>query len=326
MQASKCVLGKSGLTVSALALGSDLVGTKIDRETAFELFDYFAERGGTMIDTANFYASWLPGCQGGESETTIGEWLKRRGNRTKMVISTKLAFDYPGCAGGLSASEIERECEKSLRRLQTDFVDLYFAHRDDRETPLEETMEAFHRLIQAGKVRAVGASNLSLWRIAEANLISRADHWAGYTVIEQRYTYLRPRHGADFGPQIFISEELKDYADEKDVALIGYSVLLRGAYTRRDRELPTQFTGPDSEERLRVLSEVAREIPCTLNQLVIAWMRQNSPPILPIIAASRTEQLAENFDALKYTLTSEQMSRLNTAGNAVVAQAWIQPT
>ena len=326
MQGSKCVLGKSGLTVSALALGSDLVGTKIDRQTAFELFDYFAERGGTMIDTANFYASWLPGCQGGESETTIGAWLRSRGNRANMVISTKLAFDYPGCVGGLSASEIERECEKSLWRLETDYLDLYFAHRDDRVTPLEETMEAFHRLIRAGKVRAIGASNLSLWRIAEANVISRAHHWAGFTAVEQRYTYLRPRHGADFGPQIFISEELKDYATQRDVALIGYSVLLRGAYTRPDRELPAQFAGPDSEERIRVLREVAKELSCTLNQLVIAWMRQSSPPILPIIAGSRTEQLAENFGALDVRLTREQMSRLDTAGNAVVEQAWIQPT
>src|SRR6185369_7419624 len=128
----------------------------------------------------NFYASWLPGCQGGESEMTIGSWMKDRGVRDEMVISTKLGFDYPGCAGGLSAAEIERECEKSLQRLGTDRLDLYYAHRDDPQTPLEETMEAFDRLIRAGKVRAVGASNLPAWRIAEANAVAGAHGWARY--------------------------------------------------------------------------------------------------------------------------------------------------
>ncbi len=126
-------LGKSGVEVSALALGTDLFGTKIDRDTCFGLLDYFAEHGGTFLDTANFYASWLPGCKGGESETTIGEWIKSRNNRDRVAIGTKLAFDYPGCAGGLSAGEIQRECDKSLRRLQTDRIDLYYSHRDDRE-------------------------------------------------------------------------------------------------------------------------------------------------------------------------------------------------
>ena len=250
-------LGKSNIEVSALAMGTDLIGSKINRETSFNLLDFYRENGGTLVDTANFYASWLPGCQGGESETTIGQWMKERKNRDQMVISSKLAFDYPGCSGGLTALEIQRECDKSLKRLQTDRIDLYYAHRDDRETPLEETMEAFDRLVKAGKVRAVGASNLLPWRIAEANTVSRIHKWSGYSVVEQRYTYLRPRHGADFGPQIFISEELKEYARFHQVGLIGYSILLQGAYTRSDREVPTQFAGPDSDERLAMLRAVA---------------------------------------------------------------------
>ena len=110
-------LGSFGVKVSSLCFGTDLIGSRIDSETSFRLFDLFRENGGTFIDTGNFYASWLPGCQGGESETTIGSWMKDRGVRDEMVISTKLGFDYPGCAGGLSAAEIERECDKSLRRL-----------------------------------------------------------------------------------------------------------------------------------------------------------------------------------------------------------------
>jgi aryl-alcohol dehydrogenase-like predicted oxidoreductase len=322
----KVKLGKLNLEVSALAMGSDLIGSRIDRETSFMLFDFFSEHGGTLIDTANFYSSWFPGCQGGESETTIGAWLKARGNRRQMQISSKVAFDYPNCAGGLTAAEILRECEKSLRRLETDYLDLYYAHRDDRQTPQAETMEAFERLQRAGKVRAVGASNLAVWRIAEANAISEAHGWSGHTVVQQRYTYLRPRHGADFGPQIFISEELKDYAGHHGIALLGYSVLLQGAYTRADREVPAQFAGPESDERLQALRSVASEIRRTPNQVIIAWMRQSRPAILPIIAGSRIEQVAENIAALEITLSDEQMERLNTAGNPVIRRAWLQPT
>ncbi len=322
----KQTLGKSKVEVSALAMGTDLIGSKIDRSTSFRLFDYFAEQGGTLIDTANMYACWLPGCKGGESETTLGQWMKERGNRDSLVVTSKLAFDYPGCSGGLSAKEIQRECDKSLQRLQTDRIDIYYAHRDDRETPLEETMQAFHALIQSGKVRALGASNLSLWRIAEANTLCRLNHWTPYSMVEQRYTYLRPRHGADFGPQIFMTEDLKDYAAAQDVALVGYSILLQGAYTRADRPVPVQFAGPDADERLSVLKAVADEAGCTPPQVIIAWMRQSAPAILPIIAGSQIEQLRENIAALDITLSSDQMHRLNTAGNPTARQGWIQPS
>jgi len=323
---NKTKLGKTNIEVSALAMGSDLIGSKIDSQTAFKLFDFYHGNGGNFIDTANMYACWLPGCKGGESETTIGAWMKERRNRNEVVISSKLAFDYPGCAGGLSAGEIQRECEKSLKRLQTDRIDVYYAHRDDREIPLEETMKAFDALVKAGKVRAIGASNLFLWRVAEANLVSRTNNWAEYSVVEQRYTYLRPRHGADFGPQIFISEELKDFARAHGVALIGYSILLQGAYTRSDRQVPTQFAGPDSDERLAALKVVAAEAGCSPPQAIIAWMRQSDPAILPIIAGSKTEQLRENIAALNIMLSPDQMSRLDTAGNPSLKQGWIQPT
>lgn len=322
----KVKLGNSKLEVSALALGTDLIGSKINRATSFALFDFFYDKGGNFLDTANFYASWLPGYQGGESETTIGAWMKDRRNRYEMVISSKLAFDYPECGGGLSASEIERECEKSLRRLQTDRLDLYYSHRDDRETPLEETMEAFDRLIRAGKVRAIGASNLSVWRIAQSNAVARTGGLTPYTVIEQRYTYLRPRHGADFGPQIFLTQDLKDFAQFEGIALIGYSILLQGAYTRKDRPLPAQFAGPDSDDRLKVLHEVAKQTGHSPNQVIIAWMRQSKPAVLPIIAGSRVEQLSENISALDLTLSAEQVSRLETAGNPDVKRAWLQPS
>jgi aryl-alcohol dehydrogenase-like predicted oxidoreductase len=322
----KVKLGKSNLQVSELGMGTDLIGSKVDRALSFALFDFYWENGGSFLDTANFYSSWFPGFQGGESESTIGAWMKERRNRDKIVISSKLAFEYPGCKGGLTAGEIERECEKSLKRLQTDRIDLYYAHKDDRETPLEETMQAFDRLIRAGKVRAVGASNLVVWRIAQANTVARKNGWHPYTVVEQRYTYLRPRHGADFGPQIFLSEDLKDFAQFEEIGLVGYSVLLQGAYTRPDRPIPAQFAGPDSDERLEALRDVAKELGRSPNQIILAWMRQSKPSVLPIIAGTRVEQLAENVAALQISLNEDQMKRLNTAGNPEIKRAWLQPT
>jgi aryl-alcohol dehydrogenase-like predicted oxidoreductase len=187
-------------------------------------------------------------------------------------------------------------------------------------------MAAFDRLVKAGKVRVLGASNLPIWRIAEANAIAAANHWSGYQVIQQRYTYVRPRHGADFGPQIFLSEELKAFAKHHGITLVAYSVLLQGSYTRPERQLPAQFAGVDSDERIAALKSVASKLGVSPNQVVIAWMRQSDPAVLPIIAGSKTEQLQENIDALKLKLTEEQMKKLSSAGNPVILEAWLQPT
>jgi aryl-alcohol dehydrogenase-like predicted oxidoreductase len=322
----KIKLGKTNIEVSALAMGSDVIGSKISPEQSFELFDYYYGQGGTFIDTANMYSCWLPGCVGGESEDTIGAWMKKRGNRENLVISSKLAFDFPGTQGGLSAEEIKRECERSLRRLQTDRIDLYYSHRDDRETNLDDTMEAFTSLIKEGKVRAIGASNLATWRVAEANAVAKAHAWSTYSVVQQRYTYLRPRHGASFGPQIFIGPEMKDFALSEGITLVAFSILLQGAYTRPERAMPAQFAGPETDARLAALKTVAGQVGCTPNQVIIAWMRQSKPAILPIIAGSQIGQLKENIDALAITLSEEQMHALDTAGDPVVETTWIQPT
>jgi len=320
----RVTLGNTGIEVSALCLGTDVFGSKREAAVCNTLLDFFREKGGTFLDTANFYASWLDGFVGGESETTIGNWLRDRRCRDEMVIASKLAFDYPGCTGGLSAAEIECECEKSLRRLQTDHLDLYYSHRDDRDSSLEETMEAFHRLVKAGKVRAIGASNLTVWRIAEANTLARLKGWTPYSAVEQRYTYARPRYGANFGPQIFINEDLKDYANTTGTTLVGYSMLLSGAYLRDSSELPAQFAGQDSDQRVAALRTVAAEAGASVNQVIIAWARQSDPPVLPIIAGSSVAQLDENIRALDLKLTDAQMEKLNTAGNLEVATGWIQ--
>ncbi len=320
----KVRLGHSSVEVSALCYGTDLIGSRIDEARSHGLLDLFADHGGTFIDTGNFYASWYPGCVGGESESTIGHWMAARGNRQRMVISTKLGFDYPGSDGGLNAREIERECEKSLTRLQTDYIDVYYAHRDDFDTPLEETMEAFHRLLQAGKVRTLGASNLWIWRVAEANRLASLKGFTPYGVVEQRYTYFRPRHGADFGPQIWLNEDMKRYCAHHGLTLIGYSILLQGAYTRADRPVPAQFAGPEADERMEALKSVAAEIGATPNQVIIAWMRQSDPPVLPIIGGSQKAQVEENIAALNVMLSKDQMEHLTRAGDPDVKKAWLR--
>jgi aryl-alcohol dehydrogenase-like predicted oxidoreductase len=321
----KIRLGKTGLEVASLCLGTDSIGSKIDSKKSFELLDLYFESGGNFIDTANIYAAFLEGFHGGESETTIGSWLKERGVRDRIILSTKTGFPYPGFAGGLSANVIRQECEASLRRLQTDRLDIYCAHCDDPDTPQRETMDAFNTLIKEGKVRAIAASNLPVWRIARANTICEENGLQPYSIVQQRYTYLRPRHGADFGPQICIGEELKDYARKNDISLIGYSVLLQGAYHREDRPLPNQYGGSDADARLVELQTIASEVGATVNQVVLAWMLQSNPRVLPIVAGSRTDQLEESIGALTVSLTADQMAKLETAGNPNVKQTWLIP-
>lgn len=310
----KVQLGDTGVDVSALCLGTDYYGSRTNAGTAHRLLEQYFEAGGTFVDTANIYAFWIPGFKGGESETTIGRWLKERRNRQQMFISTKVGGGSNQDAIGLRAEQIERECENSLKRLGIETIDLYYAHIDDRNTPHEEVLGAFDRLVRAGKVRFIGASNHKAWRLAEARLISQANDWTPYCVIEQRYSYLRPKPDTGFGLQVAANDDLLDYCRVHGITLLAYSILLNGAYTRPDRSIPEQYFGPDSEARLAELKAVAREIEATPNQVIIAWMRQSDPPILPIIGGSKPEQLLENIGALKIKLSENQMDRLNEAG------------
>jgi aryl-alcohol dehydrogenase-like predicted oxidoreductase len=275
--------------------------------------DQYRETGGFFLDTANIYSFWLEGFEGGESETVLGRWQRARGNRSELFIASKLGFAYQDVERGLRAEQIERECEKSLQRLQTDVIDLYYAHVDDRITPLEETMEAFDRLVRAGKVRYLGASNFPAWRLEKARWVSRTNGWALYCCIQQRHTYLRPKPGAGFGAQISSNDDLLDYCRSEGVTLLAYSPLLNGAYTRPDRLFQEQYLGPDSDARLATLQAVSAELGATANQVVYAWMMHSDPPVIPLMAASTDAQMAENLGALEVTLSAEQMERLNEA-------------
>ena len=307
-------MGHTGVEVSVLCFGAMYLGTRTNEETSYRLLDQYVEAGGSFIDTANISAHGGPGYTGGESETVLGCWLKARQNRPPLFIASKVGFELPGVERGLRAEQIEEECHKSLKRLGVETIDLYYAHVDDRHTPLEETMSAFCRLVDAGKVRCIGASNFLAWRLAEANWVSRNHGWPEYCCIQQRHTYLRARRGTTFDPQIAVNEDLLDFCRTEGLTLLAYSALLSGAYTRPDRPLPEQYQGTDSDIRLAALKEVASEVGATSNQVILAWMMQGNPGILPLIAASTPQQLQENLDALEVKLSTAQLTRLTSAG------------
>ena len=307
-------LGSSGVQVSALCLGAMMFGTKEDETISFRLLDQYMDAGGSFIDTANIYSHWVKGFRGGESESLLGRWFQQRGNRARVFLASKVGFDYPGVARGASARQIQEECEKSLRRLGVDTIDLYYIHKDDRATPPEETLAALDALVKAGKVRFIGASNFLAWRLEEARWISQTHGWSEFCCLQQRHTYLRPRPGTTFDPQAAINEDLLDYGRSRDITLLAYSALLGGAYTRPEREVGDQYLGPDSDARLTALKQVAEQRNASPNQVILAWMLAGSPRILPLIAASTPEQLDENIRALDLTLSAEEMALLDGAG------------
>ena len=307
-------LGNTDATVSELCLGTMFFGTRQNKAKAYSLMDKYKEAGGSFLDTANIYAWWEPKGEGGESEKIVGAWIKDRRNRHEVFLASKVGFGYGSVPAGLTADLIERECEKSLKRMGVEMIDLYYAHVDDRNTSLEETLIALSRLVRAGKVRYFGASNFTAWRLEEARSVSVTNRWPEFCCVQQRYTYLRPRPGASFGAQLAVNDDLLDYCRNRDTTLLAYSALLGGAYTRADREIPAQYAGDDTEARLAALRAVAEEAGATPNQVVLAWMRESDPQVLPLIAASTGKQLKENIDALDVRLTADQMERLNAAG------------
>ncbi len=310
----RITLGQSDLSVSRLCLGTMHFGSRDDAASSQTILDRFVEAGGNFLDTANIYARWIDGCSGGESEELIGRWMQERGNRDDLVIATKVGFEYPGVERGLTAELIVEECDKSLKRLGIDRIDLYYAHKDDRNTPVDETLEAFDRLVDTGKVRYIGASNFTAWRLQKSLDIGERDRRPAYIGIQQRYSYLRPRAGTSFEPQLAASEELLDFCAGESFPLLPYSPLLGGAYAREDKSFPAQYEGPDSDARLKALREVAGELGATANQIVIAWMLHHTFPVVPVVAASSVQQIDEIIAAEQLSLTDEQKRRLDAAG------------
>ena len=309
--------GRTSLTVSELCLGTMYFGYRTDEKTAFAILDRFLDAGGTFLDTANNYGQWHG--EAGESERVLGRWMRSRGVADRMVVATKVGARTlrPGDPSpehwqGLTSEHISTDAETSRRNLGQDRLDLYYAHIDDRATPLAETVEALAELAEAGTVGLLGCSNTALWRVERARGIARAAGRPGYSCIQQQHSYLLPLPGRR--QSNLITEETLDYAESDGLHLLAYSPLLKGVYAGRGR-LSAEYAHPVNTRRLAVLNEVARDVGATPNQMVLAWLLASRPPIIPIPGASSVAQLDELLGATELTLDEATMTRLDEAGH-----------
>ncbi len=303
-------IGRSSLETPRLVLGGNVFDFTVKGDEAFAVLDRFVAAGGTMIDTADVYSSWVPGHVGGESERLLGRWLGRRGRRDDVLIATKVGYDE-----GLSAGHIAEAIDASLERLGTDYVDLYYAHKDDEGTPLAETLGAFDCLVRAGKVRAIGASNYSAERLAEALDVSAQEGLTPYTVVQPEYN-LMARDGFEGA--------LQQLCLERDLGVLPYFGLAAGFLTGkyrspddfgksvRGRQMGRYFTDRGYNV-LGGLDAVADETDRTPAQVALAGLAAQPGVTAPIASATSVEQLRELMCAAALQLDAEATAELETA-------------
>lgn len=308
-------LGRSGLQVQPIAFGGNVFGWSADERATFALLDAFVEAGFNLVDTADAYSAWVPGNQGGESETLIGRWFKHSGKREKVLIATKVAKwkERPG----LSPENIAAAVEDSLRRLQTDVIDLYQAHEDDESTPLEATLAAFGRLIEQGKVRAIGASNYSATRLRDALAVSAQYNLPRYETLQPEYN-LYDRAGYE--------RELAPVVAEHGLGVIGYYSLASGFLTgkyrtpadaakssARGQAVVKQYLNARGLRILAALDDVAAKHSATPTQVSLAWLMAQPNIAAPIASATTVEQLQELLAAARLSLSADELRQLDQA-------------
>jgi len=307
-------LGRSSLSVAPLAFGGNVFGWSVDEQRSFELLDAFVDAGFNLIDTADVYSAWVPGNRGGESETIIGKWLKRSGKRDKVVIATKVAkwAEHPG----LSPININQAVEGSLQRLQTDYIDLYQAHEDDATVPLHETLGAFGKLIEQGKVRVIGASNYGADRFGEALKVSAEHGLPRYETLQPEYN-LVSRKGYE--------KELEPLAVAENIGVINYYALasgfLSGKYRNEDDLAKSAARGGSVRKYLHAqglgvlaaLDTVAKAHNATPAQVALAWLIARPSVTAPIASATSIPQLKELFGAVELQLGKEEIALLDKA-------------
>ncbi|MES2785623.1 MAG: aldo/keto reductase [Pseudomonadota bacterium] len=309
-------LGRSGLMVSPLCLGGNVFGWTADKSTSFSILDAWVDAGFNFIDTADVYSRWAPGHAGGESEAVIGQWLRQGGRRDKVVIATKVGMDMGDGKIGLAPKRIREAVEDSLRRLNLDHIDLYQAHRDDADTPLEATLEAFAKLIDEGKVRAIGASNYTADRLAKSLAISRATGLP-------RFESLQPLYNL-YDRAVF-EAELQPLCVKEEVGVINFYALAAGFLTGKYRsaddssksERGTNTVSKYLNDRglkiLSALDEAAQRTNSTPARVAIAWNMARPGITAPIASASRVEQLQELVQAAELTLDAGTKALLDRA-------------
>ena len=308
-------LGRTGLKVSALCLGTMQWGWSADEAASFTVMDGFAAAGGNFLDTSDIYSNWVPGNGGGVSEEIIGRWLQQRGQRHELVIATKVRGRmWAGPNGeGLSRAHIIRACEESLRRLQTDYIDLYQAHWFDAETPIAETMAAFDTLVQQGKVRYVGCSNYPAWRLVAAL-------WASDKHNLARYDSIQPHYNLAYRQEF--EQDLQAVVTQYGLGVIPYSALaggfLTGKYQRegttssvRAGGVEKRYFNEKSWQLLDGVRQVATETESTPTAVALAWLLTQPVMTAPIIGANTVAQLQESLAAVTLTLTPTQVRHLS---------------
>jgi aryl-alcohol dehydrogenase-like predicted oxidoreductase len=312
--------------VPPIALGAMLFGTRHDDAESFDLLDAYVEAGGVWIDTADCYAFWADDSgRGGQSEPVLGRWLAARpGMRDRVRIATKVGCEplwpgsFPERTTGLSADVVRSVAQQSRERMGIDHIDLFWAHRDDRSTPLPDIVDGFGGLVADGTVGRWGFSNTALWRVERAAGLARERGLAAPTGLQLRYSYLQPRpmardhlHDHRFG---WITDEVLDYADaHPGVELWAYSPLMSGAYERADRPLQEGFDHPGTTRRLAVLAEVAAELGVSRSEVVLAWLAGGSPQVNPVAGASTPDQVATAVAGVRLELPEDARARLDAA-------------
>lgn len=308
-------LGRSGLQVSPLAFGGNVFGWTADEQTSFQLLGRFVAEGFNFIDTADMYSRWAEGNEGGESETIIGKWLKQSGKRDKVIIATKVGMEMGPDKKGLAPAYIRSAVEDSLRRLQTDYIDLYQSHQDDEATPIADTLGTYDDLIKAGKVRAIGASNYSAERFQESLGISKEHNLPRYETMQPNYS-LAERAGFESG--------LQKICLDNEIGVIPYFSLAAGFLTGKYRSEADLANKPRARmvkkylnERgfriLDALESVANETGSTPGRVAIACLMAQPGVTAPIASATSLSQLEELFEATRLSLSPDQLKRLDTA-------------
>lgn len=313
----KRTLGYPGIQVSPLALGGNVFGWTIDEAQSFKILDGFFAAGGNLIDTADVYSRWAPGNQGGESETIIGKWMRQRANRKKIVIATKVGIEMGPNQKGLSQAYILQAVENSLRRLQTDYIDLYQSHVEDPDTAIEETLDAYAQLIREGKVRLIGASNHSTHSLASALEASQAKDCPAYQTLQPHYN-LSDRAKFEF--------ELEPLCLEKKLSVLPYYSLASGFLTgkyRSEKDLSKSprgqgvaaYLNPKGFRILNALDQVAKQTRSKPASVALAWLMARPSVTAPIASATHLDQLEDLIAATQLKLSTGEMELLNEASD-----------
>ena len=308
-------LGNSGLEIAPLMFGGNVFGWTADEAMSFKLLDGFVSAGLNAIDTADVYSKWVPGHKGGESETVVGNWLKARGGRDKVVIATKVGLEMPGVGQGLRKDYILQRVEDSLRRLQTEYIDLYQSHTDDKDAPLEETLAAYDQLIRQGKVRAIGASNYDAPRLAEALDVSAKKKLPRYETLQPHYNlYERADYERALEPLVL----------KEGIGVIPYYSLASGFLTGKYRSAADFKKSPRgggakkmlNERGLRILEaldDVSARLGATPAQVALAWLIARPSITAPIASATNLDQLKNLIAAVHLKLDADAIKTLDAA-------------